>query len=104
MIANLNSFFIINYDDGTLATSDFRSCESRFRKSLMTTPSHENDNEGATTPTKTTTAEPVSQSVKMPKVLAFRDLCRCGDEVWIENDGQIYRLRRTKLGKLILTK
>jgi len=28
----------------------------------------------------------------------------CGDEVWIENEGQLYRLRRTKQGKLILTK
>ncbi len=38
------------------------------------------------------------------KIVSFRSLCRCGDEVWIENDGTIYRLRRTKLGKLILTK
>ncbi len=43
-------------------------------------------------------------SVKFPKIIAFSDLCRCGDEVWIENEGQVYRLRRTKLGKLILTK
>ncbi len=42
--------------------------------------------------------------VKLPKLVAFSDLCRCGDEVWIENEGKIYRLRRTKLGKLILTK
>lgn len=42
--------------------------------------------------------------VKFPKIIAFSDLCRCGDEVWIENEGQVYRLRRTKLGKLILTK
>lgn len=39
-----------------------------------------------------------------PKIISFRELCRCGDEVWIENDGQLYRLRRTRLGKLILTK
>ncbi len=39
-----------------------------------------------------------------PKIIAFRELCRCGEEVWIENDGQIYRLRRTRQGKLILTK
>jgi len=41
---------------------------------------------------------------KFPKIVPFKDLCRCGDEIWIENDGQIYRLRRTKQGKLILTK
>lgn len=41
---------------------------------------------------------------KGTKIVSFRSLCRCGDEVWIENDGTIYRLRRTKLGKLILTK
>ena len=44
------------------------------------------------------------KAVKFPKIIAFGDLCRCGDEVWIENEGQVYRLRRTKLGKLILTK
>lgn len=42
--------------------------------------------------------------VKFPKLVAFDELCPSGDEVWIENEGQIYRLRRTKLGKLILTK
>jgi len=41
---------------------------------------------------------------KLPKIVPFRDLCRCGDEVWIENEGQLYRLRRTRQGKLILTK
>lgn len=40
----------------------------------------------------------------VPKIIPFRDLARCGDEIWIENEGQIYRLRRTKQGKLILTK
>jgi hemin uptake protein HemP len=47
---------------------------------------------------------PKDKPVKLPKLVPFSDLCRCGDEVWIENEGQIYRLRRTKLGKLILTK
>jgi hemin uptake protein HemP len=42
--------------------------------------------------------------MKFPKIVHFTDLCRCGDEIWIENDKQIYRLRRTKQGKLILTK
>lgn len=40
----------------------------------------------------------------MPKIIRFEALARCGDEIWIENDGQIYRLRRTRQGKLILTK
>ena len=40
----------------------------------------------------------------LPKIIKFESLARCGDEVWIENLGQIYRLRRTKQGKLILTK
>ena len=52
--------------------------------------------------------EPASDSSrvapKFPKIVSFNDLCRCGEEVWIENDGQVYRLRRTRQGKLILTK
>jgi len=43
-------------------------------------------------------------TARLPKIIPFRELCRCGDEVWIENEGQLYRLRRTKQGKLILTK
>jgi hemin uptake protein HemP len=43
-------------------------------------------------------------SGRLPKIIPFRELCRCGDEIWIENDGQLYRLRRTRQGKLILTK
>ena len=40
----------------------------------------------------------------MPKIISFDELSRCGDEIWIENRGDLYRLRRTKQGKLILTK
>ena len=40
----------------------------------------------------------------LPKIVSFKTLARCGEEIWIENDGQIYRLRRTRQGKLILTK
>lgn len=40
----------------------------------------------------------------LPKIVSFESLSRCGDEIWIENQGQIYRLRRTRQGKLILTK
>ena len=41
---------------------------------------------------------------ELPKIIRFDSLARCGEEIWIENNGQIYRLRRTKQGKLILTK
>ena len=41
---------------------------------------------------------------KLPKIINFESLARCGDEIWIENNGQIYRLRKTRQGKLILTK
>lgn len=44
------------------------------------------------------------ETSKFPKVINFETLARCGDEIWIENNGQIYRLRRTRQGKLILTK
>lgn len=43
-------------------------------------------------------------NVRLPKIIPFQELCRCGDEVWIENEGELYRLRRTRQGKLILTK
>ena len=38
------------------------------------------------------------------KIITFKELCCCGDEVWIENEGEIYRLRKTRQGNLILTK
>jgi hemin uptake protein HemP len=38
------------------------------------------------------------------KIVRFADLARCGDEIWIELEGQLYRLRKTRQGKLILTK
>ena len=44
------------------------------------------------------------KALVLPKIISFDTLSRCGDEVWIENNGQIYFLRRTKQGKLILTK
>lgn len=40
----------------------------------------------------------------LPKIVPFGDLSRCGEEVWISHNGQLYRLRATKQGKLILTK
>ncbi len=44
------------------------------------------------------------EALRLFKIVRFEDLARCGHEVWIENNGQLYRLRRTKQGKLILTK
>lgn len=62
-------------------------------------------------PVSIETASPVPASIEtevprnpLPKIIPFDGLARCGDEVWIENAGQIYRLRRTRQGKLILTK
>ena len=50
-------------------------------------------------------AQPASSvSDRMPKIIPFDQLARCGDEIWIECNSQIYRLRRTRQGKLILTK
>ncbi len=45
-----------------------------------------------------------ARPLALPKIIRFQDLSRCGGEVWIENEGQLYRLRRTRQGKLILTK
>jgi len=42
--------------------------------------------------------------LELPKIVHFDDFTRCGDEVWIECGGQLYRLRKTRQGKLILTK
>ena len=55
----------------------------------------------AENPASTQTKPDASHTLK---VVRFETLARCGDEIWIENDGQIYRLRRTRQGKLILTK
>jgi hemin uptake protein HemP len=45
-----------------------------------------------------------SVTPKLPKIIRFEDLARCGNEVWIENHGDLYRLKKTRAGKLILTK
>lgn len=41
---------------------------------------------------------------ELPKIIPFSTLARCGNEVWIETEGKVYRLRKTRHGKLILTK
>jgi hemin uptake protein HemP len=43
-------------------------------------------------------------ALKLSKMIRFDTLVWCGDEAWIENEGQIYSLRRTKQGKLLWTK
>lgn len=45
-----------------------------------------------------------SEVPMLPKIIKFDTLARCGDEIWIEHNGQIYRLRKTRQDKLILTK
>lgn len=40
----------------------------------------------------------------LPKIIPFSEISRCGEEVWISHNNQLYRLQTTKLGKLILTK
>jgi hemin uptake protein HemP len=47
---------------------------------------------------------PATAQPELPKIIPFSSLARCGDEVWIETGGQVYRLRKTRQGKLILTK
>ena len=60
-------------------------------------------NSSSATENARTGSHPVEPS-ELPKIISFETLARCGEEIWIENGGQIYRLRRTKQGKLILTK
>ncbi len=36
--------------------------------------------------------------------VSFSELSADSEEIWIEMEGQLYRLRKTKQGKLILTK
>jgi hemin uptake protein HemP len=55
-------------------------------------------------PTPNDSDDASSPSMPMPKVIRFEELARCGEEIWIELEGKIYRLRRTRQGKLILTK
>jgi hemin uptake protein HemP len=67
------------------------------------TPAEEPVIEPIETPTTDATLTKASLT-NIPKIVRFESLTRCGDEIWIENEGQIYRLRKTRQGKLILTK
>jgi hemin uptake protein HemP len=48
--------------------------------------------------------QPVTQSLLSMPSYRFLDLSQSGTEVLIEHEGQIYRLRNTRNGKLILNK
>ncbi len=48
--------------------------------------------------------EDACSDVVARKIVRFKDLARCGEEVWIEHEGKLYRLQSTRQGKLILTK
>ena len=56
---------------------------------------------GSPTPQPQNNAPP---ELNLPKIVRFDELARCGEELWIECAGQLYRLRKTRQGKLILTK
>jgi len=53
---------------------------------------------------KTAADSDVSAIQFSPKIVHFKDLARCGDEIWIEYQGKLYRLQSTRQGKLVLTK
>lgn len=65
-------------------------------------PRLEDPSGGAPASREATTAN--ATSALLPKIVPFGELARCGEELWIEHAGQLYRLRQTKSGKLILTK
>ncbi|MEM1224466.1 MAG: hemin uptake protein HemP [Planctomycetota bacterium] len=46
----------------------------------------------------------IHESESSPKTVQFESLARSRTEVWIETGGKVYRLRKTRQGKLILTK
>lgn len=64
----------------------------RRKASPMT---HENEQQTDKTP-----VEPVST----PRRVNSRELLKGDDEIWIEHGGEVYRLRLTRSGKLILHK
>lgn len=79
-------------------TPPLRSCSATARKHGMT--DHDN-----LTPNFASDQPAMGPSAgSLPKIISFSALVKCGDEVWIEHGGSLYRLRRTKQDKLILTK
>lgn len=49
-------------------------------------------------------ATPAEPKHAQRKIIKFEELAKCGDEVWIEHRGNLYRLQRTRQDRLILTK
>ncbi len=70
----------------------------------MMPPDSGNENLNSNGPRGKPKGEKAASELGLPKIIHFNSLVRCGDEIWIECEGQIYRLRRTKQGKLVLTK
>jgi hemin uptake protein HemP len=84
-------------DIGNSVSSDLQ----RGSKDSMSAGQTEEKTKGDLMPSSQSEA---NSAAALPKIIPFETLARCGEEIWIENNGQIYRLRRTKQGKLILTK
>ena len=61
-------------------------------------------NEPADQPTSVELERHLERAMNLPQVVSFDTLASNGQEIWIDNLGQMYRLRRTRQGKLILTK
>jgi hemin uptake protein HemP len=62
------------------------------------------ENPSAIDPEESSPPNGVQEVRFSPKIVHFADLARCGNEVWIEHQGMLYRLQSTRQGKLILTK
>jgi hemin uptake protein HemP len=73
-------------------------------------PTQSSNNEGGDPNNQESEKSPASNPAiapytrNFPKIIRFDEIVACGDEVWIDNHGELYRLRRTRAGKLILTK
>jgi hemin uptake protein HemP len=52
---------------------------------------------------RTTSAEALPESAGRERIVESRELLGGQGEVLIRHEGRLYRLRRTRLGKLILT-
>lgn len=67
-------------------------------------PENQASSESVSSSSGATLPEAAHPPVALPKIVAFEELARCGEEIWISHRGQLYRLQSTKAGKLILTK
>ncbi len=62
------------------------------------------DNAGDEADVRPLAATPKQPSATSPVILSSKDLLRGAREVWIEHGEEMYRLRLTAAGKLLLTK